>query len=182
VRRVAEEKGRLTWVLQAVARDAPRTAQVLDDYRRRVQAGRSKEMLDEIGRLIADLDADRFRVRERATQRMAAVGLAALPELADASIGPRREQAERARGLLARLRTPEEERLLVAGLLLCRERRLAPLLVDLLASTDPSVRVMAAEGLSALNGQPLDFDPLAGDDATYKGVQRWRRALASSGH
>jgi len=181
VRRVAEEKGRLTWVLQAVRSDARRTAQVLDDYYRRVRARRSEEMLGEIGRLIADLDADRFRVREQATKRLAGLGLAALPELADTSIGPPREPSERARGLLARLRTPEEERLLVTGLLRCRERRLAPLLVDLLASTDPSVRVMAAEGLAALTGKPLDFDPLAGDDATYKAVQRWRRALASPG-
>src|SRR5262249_37116807 len=152
-----------------------------DAYYGGVRARRSEEMLGEIGRLIADLDADRFRVREQATKRLAGLGLAALPELAETSIGPPREPSERARGLLARLRTPEEERLLVTGLLRCRERRLAPPLVDPLASTDPGVRALAAEGRGALRGRPLDFGPLAGDDATYKAVQRWRRALASPG-
>jgi hypothetical protein len=79
------------------------------DKRLRQAAPPAPEALRRIGRLVADLDADDFGVREKASAELGRLGAAAEPALRKALEGtPSAEVRRRAEGLLAKLRGPAE--------------------------------------------------------------------------
>src|SRR5262249_16756211 len=77
----------------------------LEDRLKR-EAAPDAETVDKIKRLIRDLDADEFDVREKATSELGSLGVAAQPALRAALEGePSAEARRRLKGLLAKMGT-----------------------------------------------------------------------------
>jgi len=105
-----------------------------------IQVARAAEA-EQIQKLIDQLGADRFRLREQATRELIALGRAALPLVQGATGSRDAEVACRAQRIMMEIRSS------------------VPYLLDILKASEPKLRLEAAAGLERLGPEAADALP-----------------------
>lgn len=99
--------GWMLWSMAALAADGPAPAENAKPAAESAQAAEAEGA--EIARLIAELDADQFDVRQRAAKRLTEIGREAIEALAKAAAGDSLEVTTRAVDVLKKLYQSEDE-------------------------------------------------------------------------
>jgi len=136
-------------------------------------------------KLIADLGADAWKVREAATKALSAMGPAILPLVTAAAGSKDAEVATRAAAVLKALeaRTADAGTDLTAAidtLAVAADKTIVPALIGLLGHASAGVRYAAEYGLRRLAGQCFGYSAFAAPADRTAAAKKWRAWWAAS--